>query len=124
MAELIRFPWEELQDAADLTPFVERVERLEDLCGVKIGGISAYYEGENAVGHHVKILAEATGFGGIGHVLAATVVVQCVGYDGAGRVVAVCRETLWQSDFRGLHPLDFDMFSKTKPERFVIYPRK
>lgn len=126
MAELIRFPWEpELQDAKDLTPFVERIERLEDLCGVRIGGISAHHDSVMADGRHfIRVMAEVTGIGGIGHVLDASVTVQCVAYDAAGRVVGVADEMLWREGFRGMHALSVNLFCQAKPERFVLFPRK
>jgi hypothetical protein len=126
MADVIPFPWEpELQDARDLTPFVERIEKLEDLCGVRIGGVSAFFDSLTAEGqHYVKVMAEVTGHMGIGHVLDATVTVQCAAYDAAGRVVGVAEERLWQEDFRGMHAVSLNLFCRSKPERFVIFPRK
>ncbi|WP_146255341.1 hypothetical protein [Azospirillum sp. TSA6c] len=126
MAELIRFPWEpELQDARDLTPFVARIEKLEDLCGIRIGGISAHLDSVTADGlHFVKMMAEVTGLAGLGQVLDASVTVQCVAYDAAGRIVGVADEMLWQSGFRGMHALSVNLFCQAKPERFVIFPRK
>lgn len=126
MADLIRFPWEpELQDEKDLTPFVERLEKLEDLCGVRIGGISAHLDSVMADGRFfVRMMAEVTGMAGLGHVLDASVTVQCVAYDAAGRIVGVADEMLWQSGFRGMHALSVSLFCQAKPERFVIFPRK
>lgn len=125
-SNLIPFPLEpEIQDPQDLTPFVERIEKLEDLCGVRIGGISAYYEGQNASGTHgVKLMAEVTGLAGIGHMLDANVVVECAAYDASRRVVAIGRETLWRHDFRGMQALTFNLFSPVKPERFALFPRR
>lgn len=126
MAELTFLPLRpEVQDPHDLTPFVERVEKMEDLCGVRIGAISAQFLQVDADGEYVvKIMAELTGAAGIGHVLDSTVVVQCVAYDADGRMVAQASECLWQHNFRGLHALDVQLYCIREPVRFTIFPRK
>lgn len=126
MSEVIRFPWEpEIQDERDLTPFVERVEKLEDLCGVQIRGISAYRESVAPDGTiNVKVLAEIASFAGIGHVPDGNIQVQCAAYDSAGRVVDVATEYLWEGKYRGLHALSMILQCRAEPVRFVIFPRK
>lgn len=125
MADVIPFPWEpEVQDAKDFTPFVERVERLEDLCGVQIGAISAHLDCVHDGVHLVKILAEVTSFAGIGHVPDATIVVQAAAYDADKRMVAQASEYLWDHSYRGLQAIEMRLRCIAEPVRFVIYPRK
>lgn len=117
------FPAAEIQDANDLTPFVERREELEDLCGVKIGGISARKWPADRDGDiKVRILAEVSSF--IGHVLDYHLLIQAIIYDAAGRVVGQYTDTVYSTGYRGLIATDMTLYCSAEPVRIVLFPHK
>lgn len=115
------FPHAEIQDGDDLTPFVERQEKLEDLCGVKIGGISARRWPVDRDGEtRLRILAEVSSF--IGHTLDRHLYIQAIIYDAAGRVVGQSTEAIYTTGYRGLRAIDITTFCRSEPVRIVLYP--
>lgn len=115
------FPDVEIQDDEDLTPLVERQEKLEDLCGVKIGGISARKWPVDRDGDtRVRILAEVSSF--IGHTLDMHLLVQAIVYDAAGRVIGQYTDTIYATGYRGLIATDMMLFCRGNPARIVLFP--
>ncbi|MCM8736008.1 hypothetical protein M5E06_17890 [Azospirillum sp. A1-3] len=114
-------PYVEIQDGDDLTPFVERQEKLEDLCGVKIGGISARKSSADRDGEtRLRILAEVSSF--IGHTLDRHLYIQAIIYDAAGRVVGQCTEAIYATGYRGLRAIDMTTFCRAEPARITLFP--
>lgn len=117
------FPDVEIQDGDDLTPLVERQEKLEDLCGVKIGGISARKWPVDRDGDtRVQILAEVSSF--IGHTLDTHLFIQAIVYDAAGRVIGQCTYTIYATGYRGLMAIDMTLFCRAAPMRIILFPHK
>lgn len=112
-----------LDDGSELTHLVERIETLEDLCGVKLSGLCAYRESFNALGHtSVKIMGELSSF--IGHVLDGSLTVECMAYNSKGQVIGQGVDHFFESSYRGMAAIDIRIECRDDPVRFVIFPRK
>lgn len=101
---------------------VERLEMMEEKCGVSIEGVFAVFEEHDADSRYLTVTAEIQAVSGT--TIEESIDVIITAYNSEGKVIATGSDYIDANDFFSLSPIDICIDIIEKPVKIRIYPKK